>query len=85
MRLESETMQEKRDSVYADRRQEVAEYAQYLGMDPDEDQDFLWIAELALTAPLPMGWSEHEVCACILSYVPYAEHVHVLLTLAQEG
>ena len=38
---------------------EIVEYAQYLGMDPVADADLLYIAEWALTAPLPEGWSEH--------------------------
>lgn len=39
---------------------EVVEYAHYLGMDPEARPDLLWIAHLALTAPLPAGWSEHH-------------------------
>jgi hypothetical protein len=42
-------------------RDEIIAYAQYLGMDPEQDEDLLWIAHLALTAPLPAGWTEHEV------------------------
>lgn len=33
--------------------------AQYLGMDVGEDSDLLYIAEWALTAPLPEGWTVH--------------------------
>mmetsp|Transcript_39466 Transcript_39466/g.54810 ORF Transcript_39466/g.54810 Transcript_39466/m.54810 type:complete len:532 (-) Transcript_39466:133-1728(-) len=40
--------------------EEIAEYAVYLGMNPEEDQDLLYIAEWALTAPLPDGWTEHS-------------------------
>ena len=36
----------------------VARYAVYLGIDPKEDVDLLWIAEEALTAGEPEGWSE---------------------------
>ena len=39
--------------------EEIVEYAVYLGMDPVEDKDLLYIAQWALTAPLPEGWSEH--------------------------
>ena len=35
------------------------EYATYLGMNIMEDGDLLWIAEKALTAPLPDGWIEY--------------------------
>lgn len=38
---------------------EVAEYAAYLGMDPQQDAGLLYIAELALTAPCPDGWTVH--------------------------
>ena len=33
-------------------------YAEYLGMDPKEDADLLWIAEEALTSVEPEGWIE---------------------------
>ena len=33
--------------------QEVVRYARYLGMRPIQDRDLLWIAECALTAPVP--------------------------------
>ena len=39
--------------------EEVAEYARYLGMDPEDDADLLYIAEWALTAPMPDGWTVH--------------------------
>ena len=29
-------------------------------MDPEQDSEFLWIAEMALQAPLPVGWTEHN-------------------------
>mmetsp|Transcript_42752 Transcript_42752/g.125468 ORF Transcript_42752/g.125468 Transcript_42752/m.125468 type:complete len:1353 (-) Transcript_42752:1502-5560(-) len=38
--------------------EDVLEYAVYLGMDPAEDADLLWIAEEALTAGEPDGWVE---------------------------
>jgi hypothetical protein len=40
--------------------QEVYEFADYLGMDVNEDQDFLWIAVEAMFAPLPRNWQEFE-------------------------
>jgi len=39
---------------------EIMEFAEYLGMDPVEDGDLLWIAEQARNAPLPAPWSEHQ-------------------------
>jgi len=38
--------------------EDVLEYAVYLGMDPKEDTDLLWIAEEALKADEPDGWTE---------------------------
>ena len=35
------------------------EYAVYLGMDPIADKDLFYIAEWAINAPLPEGWTEH--------------------------
>jgi len=45
---------------FALRMREISDYAQYLGMHPVYDADFLWIAEKALMAPLPEGWTEHR-------------------------
>jgi len=38
--------------------QAMLEYAEYLGMDVTEDEHLLWIAEMALNAPVPDGWEE---------------------------
>ena len=38
----------------------IREHALFLGMDPDVDQDYMWIAEEALTAPLPEGWQQGQ-------------------------
>lgn len=35
---------------------EVAEYAEWLGMDPKTDQKLMWIAKSGLKAPLPADW-----------------------------
>lgn len=37
----------------------ILQYAGYLGMDPIADSDLLWIAQQAMTAELPAGWTEH--------------------------
>ena len=39
--------------------QEIVDYARYIGMDPIGDVNLLWIAEEALCASLPEGWTEH--------------------------
>lgn len=33
--------------------------SRYLGIDVEEDADLLYIAEWALTAPVPEGWTVH--------------------------
>ncbi|GIL67073.1 hypothetical protein Vafri_20509 [Volvox africanus] len=38
---------------------EIVAYGKYLGMDVVDDADLLYIAEWALTAPLPEGWTVH--------------------------
>ena len=42
------------------RSREIIEFAEYLGIDPVLESEHLWIAEEALTAPLPYGWEEYE-------------------------
>ena len=37
----------------------ILQYAVYLGMDVAADTDLLWIAQQALVAELPPGWTEH--------------------------
>ena len=39
---------------------ERASIARHLGMDKEEDKHLMWIAELALTAPLPEDWNSYE-------------------------
>ena len=38
----------------------ILQYAAYLGMDAAADTDLLWIAQQALSAELPAGWTEHK-------------------------
>eukprot|EP00741_Cyanophora_paradoxa_P007099 tig00001086_g6870.t1 len=38
---------------------EIAQYGIYLGLKYPEDASLVWIAEQAILAPLPEGWSEH--------------------------
>ena len=42
-------------------REGVAEHARYLGIDPEVDSKFLWIAQESLLAPLPEGWEQVTV------------------------
>ena len=39
-------------------RQAILEHARFLGMDPEEHEHLLWIAEEALTAALPEDWEQ---------------------------
>ena len=38
---------------------EIIEFAKYLGIDPSKESSLLWIAQEAIQAPLPAGWSDH--------------------------
>lgn len=38
------------------RQEEIEEYAKILGMDPNEDSEFLFIAKQGLNEPLPEPW-----------------------------
>ena len=38
---------------------EIIEFAKYLGIDPSNESSLLWIAQEAIQAPLPAGWSDH--------------------------
>ncbi len=40
--------------------EDVVAHAKYLGMDPEQESHLLWIAEAAMNAALPEGWSEHQ-------------------------
>eukprot|EP00756_Hemistasia_phaeocysticola_P016800 Hpha_TRINITY_DN15498_c2_g7::TRINITY_DN15498_c2_g7_i1::g.173072::m.173072 len=44
------------DPGYEPSQKEVTEYAQWLGMDPDDDEPLMWIAKEGLRAPLPDHW-----------------------------
>ncbi|EKX52157.1 hypothetical protein GUITHDRAFT_54803, partial [Guillardia theta CCMP2712] len=39
---------------------QVEDYAAYLGIDAQQEPEYLWIAEMALMAPLPPGWTENK-------------------------
>eukprot|EP00929_Paragymnodinium_shiwhaense_P084906 TRINITY_DN4542_c0_g2_i1.p1 TRINITY_DN4542_c0_g2~~TRINITY_DN4542_c0_g2_i1.p1 ORF type:complete len:123 (-),score=31.97 TRINITY_DN4542_c0_g2_i1:289-657(-) len=44
------------DEYYEPSKDEVEEYAAWLGMELPEDKEFLWIAREGLKAPLPRPW-----------------------------
>eukprot|EP00931_Biecheleriopsis_adriatica_P108476 TRINITY_DN827_c0_g1_i1.p1 TRINITY_DN827_c0_g1~~TRINITY_DN827_c0_g1_i1.p1 ORF type:complete len:1806 (-),score=585.02 TRINITY_DN827_c0_g1_i1:63-5480(-) len=49
-------LEEEIDKDYEPSGHEVQEYAEWLGMDMDNDKDLLWIAKAGLKAPLPKPW-----------------------------
>ena len=51
----------------------VLEHAKFLGMDPVAHAEFLWLAEEALVAPMPAGWTACEDEASKAVYY-YNEH-----------
>ena len=50
------------------RRNDVLEYAMYIGMDAVVDSDLLWIAEEALQAQEPPGWERQYDASGTISY-----------------
>mmetsp|Transcript_28526 Transcript_28526/g.46232 ORF Transcript_28526/g.46232 Transcript_28526/m.46232 type:complete len:173 (+) Transcript_28526:124-642(+) len=44
---------------FPDEHENFLRYAEYLGVDPANDFDLLWIVNEAWNAPLPSGWTEH--------------------------
>jgi len=53
---------------------ELIAYAKYLGIDPVNDGDLMWISDEALKAPLPSEWTEHHDSADRVFY--YNVHNH---------
>jgi len=49
-------LEEEIDDNYEQDEQEILEYAEFLGMDLQTDQDFFYIAKEGLKAPLPGPW-----------------------------
>mmetsp|Transcript_34732 Transcript_34732/g.63124 ORF Transcript_34732/g.63124 Transcript_34732/m.63124 type:complete len:183 (-) Transcript_34732:4558-5106(-) len=52
----SVVLEEEIDKDYEPTEVEVNEYAEWLGMDLENDKDLLWIAKAGLKAPLPEPW-----------------------------
>mmetsp|Transcript_12602 Transcript_12602/g.27153 ORF Transcript_12602/g.27153 Transcript_12602/m.27153 type:complete len:1830 (-) Transcript_12602:41-5530(-) len=53
---DSIVLEEEIDPNYEPSEKEVVEYARWLGMDLEADQDLVWIAREGLKAPLPENW-----------------------------
>ena len=51
-----EFMEEELDDNYNPDQGEIEEYARFLGMEIDEDEELFYIAKEGLKAPLPASW-----------------------------
>ncbi|KAJ3148377.1 hypothetical protein HDU86_007486 [Geranomyces michiganensis] len=49
-------LEEEFDENYEPTDEEIIDYAKFLGIDPDTEQNLLWIARQSLKAPLPPNW-----------------------------
>ncbi|CAD7966158.1 unnamed protein product [Amoebophrya sp. A25] len=49
-------LEEEMDENYEPTEEEIAEYAEWLGMVLPQDKELLWIAKEGLKAPLPNPW-----------------------------
>eukprot|EP00924_Labyrinthula_sp_SR-Ha-C_P003402 snap_masked-scaffold_15-processed-gene-8.43-mRNA-1 protein AED:0.34 eAED:0.34 QI:0/-1/0/1/-1/1/1/0/316 len=52
----SEILEEDLDADYVPTNSEVLDYARWIGIDPEEDEEYMWIAQEGLRAPLPKNW-----------------------------
>ncbi|KAJ1488052.1 hypothetical protein T484DRAFT_1616996 [Baffinella frigidus] len=48
------------EDLQEDADEETKKFAEYLGMNGD-DRHLMWIAESAVRAPLPSGWTQHAM------------------------
>jgi len=53
---ESMILEEEIDETYEPTKEEILEYAEYLGISLEEDKDLLYLAKEGLKAPLPADW-----------------------------
>lgn len=51
---------EERDEDYEPTPEDLREYAEFIGMDPEQDQSFFYIAREGLKAPLPENWRPYK-------------------------
>ncbi|XP_056229251.1 centrosomal protein of 164 kDa-like isoform X2 [Seriola aureovittata] len=49
-------LEEDYDENYIPSEQEIKEYAREIGIDPDSEQELLWLAREGIVAPLPAEW-----------------------------
>ena len=58
--MEPSVLEEDLDPNYEPSSPEIQEYAVYIGLDPSQDSDLLYIAREGLKAPLPVPWKPCE-------------------------
>jgi len=56
----------------ADPADAIAAFAKQLGIHPDEDAEFGWLAEVGLQSPLPPRWTSHADATT--GFVYYVDH-----------
>lgn len=49
-------MQTEFNEDYEPSPEEIEEYGQYIGLDPEQDRDLFWLAEEGIKAKLPEDW-----------------------------
>ena len=57
-RVDEDSDDEGARGVASASEEEVLAFASYLGIDAESHKDLLWVAQEALTSPLPFGWRE---------------------------
>ena len=60
-------LEEDYDENYVPPEDEICEYAQCIGIDPDLEPHLLWIAREGINAPLPENWKPWYVCIWYLN------------------
>ncbi|KAJ3216374.1 hypothetical protein HK099_005901 [Clydaea vesicula] len=56
MSTQQTVLEEEFDENYEPTEEEILEYAKFIGIDPIEEEELLWIARESLKAPLPENW-----------------------------
>lgn len=54
--VDQEMVEADEDEIYEPNEKEIIGYAEFLGMDPEVDKEFLYIAIEGLSAPVPEPW-----------------------------
>ena len=47
-------------TVHGEHHEHLWELATHYGLDPDREPELLWLAEIAVSSPLPRGWQQHN-------------------------